>query len=204
MLKKVIPIVIVLCLIFSVSAIAENENIVVEESAPKMSEQIPQNTEEIPQDGRNMDMQPSDGMPGRIPPNMTNGEMPPEGMNTGQRSQRNFTPPQNADEFTPQQGEVTSMQNNDEINAEVIVPQTDGNESAENPQITDGNQEFGGQTPGGRGGFPGNMQNFNIQTQEEQPKGFLGFVKTYSTPITSVIILGLAFVFVIFYRRKNY
>ena len=35
MLKKVIPIVISLCLIFSISVMAENENIVVEEPAPE-------------------------------------------------------------------------------------------------------------------------------------------------------------------------
>ena len=109
MLKKVIPIVISLCLIFSISVMAENENIVVEEPAPEMSEQMPQNAKELPQ------------FEGRM-----------------------------------------------------------------------------------QGGFHGNMQNNNQQTKEAEPMTFWGFVKTYSTPITSVILLALAFIFVIFYRRKNY
>ncbi len=112
MLKKAIPIVLMLCLIFSISVMAENENPIREEAVPEVSEQMPQDAEEHPRFGEHM--------------------------------------------------------------------------------------------PGGMGGFPGNMQNFNGQAQEEVPMTFLGFVQTYSTPITSVILLALAFVFVIFYRRKNY
>lgn len=118
MLKKVLPIVISLCLIFSISAMAENETPSNEDAIPEASEQIPQGAEEQPQGGRG---------------------------NMG-------TPP------------------------------------------------YGGM----RGGFPGNMQNNNQQTQETEPMTFLGFIKTYSTPITSVILLALAFIFVVFYRRKNY
>ena len=118
MLKKVIPIVLMLCLLFSTSVMAENENSVSEETVPEVSEQMPQDAWERPQGGRgNMGMPPSDDRQGRIPPN---------------------------------------------------------------------------------------MQNFNGQAQEEVPMTFSGFVKTYSTPITSVVLLGLAFIFVIFYRRKNY
>ncbi len=198
MLKKVIPIALSLCLIFSISVMAVNENPVNEDSVPEVSEQIPQNAEELPQgEESNTGMPLSGDMQGRTPPNISNGEMPPEGMNRGQRPQGNFTPPQNAGEFTP-------PQNTDATNTEATAPQTNSNESSESSQVPGGNQQFGGQMPGGMGGFPGNMQNFNSQTQEEAPKGFLGFVKTYSTPITSVIILILAFIFVIFYRRKNY
>ena len=110
MLKKVIPIVLMLCLIFSISVMAEKTNAPGEEFAPAVSEPMPQYAEERPQGVRG---------------------------NMG-------TPP------------------------------------------------FG------------NMQNYNQQSQAEQHTGFLGFIKTYSTPITSVILLILAFFFVIFYRRKNY
>lgn len=64
--------------------------------------------------------------------------------------------------------------------------------------------EVSEQMPEGIGRFSGNMQNPNQNTKTEQETGFLGFVKTYSTPITSVVLLILAFFFVIFYRRKNY
>ena len=66
-------------------------------------------------------------------------------------------------------------------------------------QPGDGENPMGGQMPGGfRGGMP------NFGQQETQPMGFGGFVKTYQTPILSVILLGVAFLFVIFYKRKHY
>lgn len=208
MLKKVIPIVVVLCLIFGISAMAENTSAVTDGSAAGASQQMPQG--ERPQGGRgNMGMPPSGDMQGRTPSNMPNGEMPqgeftpPEGFTPPNGE---FTPPQNAGEFAPPQSNAN--------NTETPVPKTDTGITEENQQTQEngeesnqfpgGNQQFGGQMPGGMGGFPGNMQNFNGQTQEDAPKGFLGFVKTYSTPITSVVFLGLAFIFVIFYRRKNY
>ena len=135
-------------------------------------------------------------------------------MPNGKMPQGNFTPPEG---FTPPQnaGEFTPPQNNTKANStEISKPNTTDGASAENEKTQENSEEagqtksensrFGGQMPGGMGGFSGNMQNFNGQTQEEQPKGFLGFIKTYSTPITSVVLLGLAFIFVIFYRRKNY
>ena len=196
MFKKVIPIVISLCLIFSISVMAENTSAVTDGSAAGASQQMSQG--ERTQGGRgNMGTPPSGAMQGRTPPNMPNGEMPqgeftpPEG----------FTPPQNAGEFAPPE----SSKNN----AEAVTPPANENVTTENQQTQENGTESN-QTPsrnqqfGGMGGFSGNMQIFNGQTQEEQPKGFLGFVKTYSTPITSVVLLGLAFIFVIFYRRKNY
>ena len=183
MLKKVIPIAIALCLIFGVSAMAENTSAVTDGSAAGASQQIPQG------ERGNMGMPPSGDMQGRTPPNMPNGEMPqgeftpPEG----------FTPPQNAGEFTPPANENGTTENQQ--------TQENGEESN---QTQGGNQQFGDQIPGGMGGFSGNMQSFNGQTQEAEPMTFGSFVKKYSTPIISIILLALAFVFVIFYRRKNY
>ena len=208
MLKKVIPIVLALCLIFGMSAMAENTSAVTDGSAAGASQQMPQG--ERPQGGRgNMGMPPGGDMQGRTPPNMPNGEMPqgeftpPEGFNPPE----GFTPPQNAGEFTPPQNgvnqnpETATPPANDGAVTENQQTQENGEESN---QTQGGNSPFGGQMPEGMGGFSGNMQNFNGQTQDDVPKGFLGFVKTYSTPITSVVLLGLAFIFVIFYRRKNY
>ena len=210
MLKKVIPIVVVLCLIFGISAMAENINAVTDGSVAESPQQMPQG--ERPQGGRgNMGMPPGGDMQDRTPPNMPNGEMP----------QGDFAPPE---EFTPPDGEFTPPQNAGEFTQsqstesnkteETTTPQADTAVTEENQQSPENSEEsgqtqienspFGGETPEGMGGFPGNMQSFNGQTQEEQLKGFLGFVKTYSTPITSVVLLGLAFIFVIFYRRKNY
>ncbi len=191
MLKKLISIALSLCLIFNISVMAENTNATVDETAPEVSVQMHQGEQ------GDIGMPPSGEMPSRgTPPGMPNGEMPPKGMNKGQRPSGEFMPPQG--EFTPPQND------NSNNNAEGVAPQTDGNASAENTQTPSGEPQFGGQMPEGMGGFPGNMQNFNGQTQETEPMTFSGFVKTNSTPITSAILLALAFVFVIFYRRKNY
>ena len=199
MLKKVIPIVISLCLIFSISVMAENEIPATEEMVTEVSEQISQGAEEQPQGVRgNMGTPPSSDMQGRTPPTMPNGKIPREGMNRGQKPSGEFTPPQNTD--------VEKNEN---------VPQSTpaAKETAENTTSTDEqnnhdteeNPQFEGRMPGGmQGGIPGNMQNNNQQTKDAEPMTFWGFVKTYSTPIASVILLALAFIFVIFYRRKNY
>ena len=137
------------------------------------------------------------------------GSMPPMGeMPAGDFAPPDgFTPPEG---FTPPDGEFAPSQSE---STETVAPKTDTDGTEENQEVPEnseksgqtqgGNQQFGGQFPGGMDGFPGNMQS-SQNTAEEQPMGFLGFVKTYSTPITSVVLLGLAFIFVIFYKRKNY
>jgi len=214
MLKKVITIVLALCLIFSVSAMAENTSAVTDDTTVGASQQVPQG--ERPQGGRgNIGMPPSGDMQGRTPPNMGNAEMPsgdfapPEGFTPPEGvtlPNGEFTPPKNSGEFTPPQREESGS-------AETTAPKTDTGVTEENQQTQENgeesnqtqgsNQQFGGGMPEDMGGFPGNMQSTH-NTEVQQPTGFLGFVKTYSTPITSVVLLGLAFIFVIFYRRKNY
>ena len=59
---------------------------------------------------------------------------------------------------------------------------------------------------GGRvpfGDFPG-MQPNDYQTEVETPKTFKEIAIEYFTPIVSLILLALGFVFVIFYKRKTY
>ena len=170
MLKKVITIVFLLCMIFSISAMAVNA------------------VNETQQEGEWGGMPPMDEMP--------SGEFtPPEG----------FVPPENGGEFTPPQ---SSGNNAEAVNPPANENVTDDNrktpENSENSgQMQSGNSPFGSQMPEGMNEFFGNMQS-SQNTAAEQPAGLLGFIKTYSTPITSVVLLGLAFIFVIFYRRKNY
>ena len=217
MFKKVIPIVLVLCLIFGISAMAENANEVADGSVAGATQQMPRG--ERPGGGRgNMGMPPSGDMNGRTPPNMPNGEMP----------SGDFAPPEG---FAPPDGEFAPVQNRSELSsakskegntAETTAPKTDAPTTdapktdagiTEEQQNSPENTEESGQTqnessqlvsdmPEGMGRFPGSMQ--NGQNAAEKPTGFFGFVKTYSTPITSVVLLGPAFIFVIFYRRKNY
>ena len=178
MLKKVITIVISLCLLFGISVMTVTA------------------VGETQSGGRRGGMPPMGEMPSGdfAPPE---GFTPPEG---------EFTPPQNSDAVTPPQSEESGS-------AETTAPKTDTGVTEENQkapenseesgQAPDGNQRFDRGMPEGMGRFPGEVQN-GQNTAAEQPTGFVGIVKTYSTPITSVVLLGLAFIFVIFYRRKNY
>ena len=59
-----------------------------------------------------------------------------------------------------------------------------------------GEGDFGGQFDGEN--FSNPTQEVEIEAQEHN------FFEEYFTPIISVILLALAFVFVIFYKRKNY
>lgn len=178
MVKKAAVIILSLCLIFCISVMAEtaNENSNADTSAPS-------------QDMSNMG----------IPPEMQSGEMPPGGNRGGQMPEGEFTPPQNTETN----------------NAEGTAPQADGNieetaqppeNSGENNQESGENTPFDGQMPGNMGdfNFPGGMANSVQNTETEQATGFIGFIKTYSTPITSVILLLCAFVFVHFYKKKQY
>ena len=220
MLKKLITVALSLFLISSISVMAENTKNVTDDNAAGESQQMPQG--ESPQGVRgDMGMPPGRGMQGGTPPDMPNGKIPqgdfapPEGLTPPE----GFTPTEG---LAPQQEKSAPLQNAGEVaspessknNAETVTPPANENVTTENQQAKgngeesnqtqDKNQQFGGQMPGGMDIFSGNMQNFNGQTQEVAPKGFSGFIKTYSTPIISVILLGLAFIFVIFYRRKNY
>ena len=62
-----------------------------------------------------------------------------------------------------------------------------------------GNMPQDMQFPGGGNGFPGMQSTDSGQTETDS-----NFFKTYSTPITALFLLLLAFVFVVFYRRKHF
>ncbi|MBR2476645.1 MAG: hypothetical protein IKB50_00740 [Clostridia bacterium] len=128
------------------------------------------------------------------------GEMPQfSGENMPRRGQ--FNPenmPQVERPQMPQNGEPAE-------NPQPVQPVTPA-ENTQNPQTppegnSQGGGQFGMQPP--RGGAPWEQQQ-QQQPTETQPMTFYGFLTTYATPITSVVLLGLAFVFVIFYKRKNY
>jgi len=61
-----------------------------------------------------------------------------------------------------------------------------------------------GNMGGFRGEMPPGMTEQEQSTEEKTENKILTFVKTYSTPIISVILLAFAFVFVIFYKKKTY
>ena len=78
-------------------------------------------------------------------------------------------------------------------------------------QQTESTPQSGFGRPGGGGMSGGRMpDDFGNEINREQqnissePLGFFGFVKAYSTPIISLVMLAGAFAFVLLYKRKNY
>ena len=95
---------------------------------------------------------------------------------------------------------IRVMAENDTVHADA---------ASETQQVTQDENSFGSfsnggsmpedmQFPGGNG-FPGMQSAEDGQTEADS-----NFFKTYSTPITALFLLLLAFVFVVFYRRKHF
>ena len=137
-----------------------------------------QTTEEMP----NRQERPQGGGRGNmgIPPEMPNGEMPPQ--INGQANAEN----------QQQSGQSSSGSNAENTTA------TEGNINPDATQRGEGNMG------GFRGEMPPGMTEQEQKTEEKAENKILIFVKTYSTPIISVALLAFAFVFVIFYKRKSY
>lgn len=215
MLKKLISMVLSICLVLSVNALAVET--ATDENIPSASREMPQGGE-----GRR-----------RTPPSMPNGEFDPSQMpqrgefDPSKMPQRGefdpskmpergeFDPskiPQENNNGTKPQGNAPADRTAPADNgAQAPSPQTNinpdneaGDTVGEVPADGEGQPQFGGRFPGGMGGFNGGMQEGAQPVQSSQQTGFAGFVKTYSTPITSVILLGLAYVFLFLYKRKHY
>jgi len=132
---------------------------------------------------------------GMQPPQMSNGEMP-EG--------EGIQPPQMPQGDTA--AEDTLMPNDraankETTNADSSQTQIDSSAMAETEP------DFGSGDMQGR--FPERMpqqtdDETNQQKQSEKTNTAAGFLKEYSTPVTSIVLLALAFVFVKFYKRKTY
>lgn len=137
------------------------------------------------------------------PPFEFNGEMPqgmpqggriqrpeglPEGMTPHSRNQENTQQPVQEQPQT-QQENVAPIQENTQQKA----PQDANTENAEQPDTRQQSNGFGGMG-GNRWG------NFNNQPIPEETNLWV----EYSTPIISIVLLGLSFIFVIFYKRKRY
>ncbi len=179
MVKKILVCGMCLMLLFGVSVSAQRE---MPQGNPPSGMQRPQGT-------------PPEGM------ELPEGAEPPQGMpedrevfsgdEQGQKKQENTDDTQlDAEQPTNETDENANQPQGQDANGEVPQNQT-GN------QMTPPNMDFGGDNMSG--GFGRN----NFQTETE-PMTFMGFVKEYQTPIISVVLLLLAFVFVKLYKRKNY
>ena len=171
MIKKILPIILCLILVFGISVSATNTQGDTPTENNQTTEEMP-NRQERPQGGGRGNM----GMP----PNMPNGEMPPQ-MN-GQANAEN----------QQQSGQTGSGSNAENDTA------TEENTNPDRIQRGEGNMG------GFRGEMPPGMTEQEQNTEEKTENKILTFVKTYTTPIISVVLLAFAFLFVIFYKRKSY
>lgn len=160
-------------------------------------------------DTGSQDAQPTIEQQGEMPMRGGNGERmgggrqggmgrPPMGeMPQGERMQ----PPQMPTDENGNAMQPPQMQNETPSGETAQQPIADNAEgAAENEQNQLQLGEFTGGMP--RGNDMSGV--LNINDTQPAKSSVLEFVKTNSTPIISIILLALAFVFVIFYRRKNY
>ena len=171
MIKKILPIILCLILVFGISVSAANTQGDTPTENNQTTEEMP-NRQERPQGGGRGNM--------GIPPEMPNGEMPPQ--INGQANAEN----------QQQSGQSSSGSNAENGTA------TEENANPDRIQRGEGNMG------GFRGEMPPGMTEQEQSTEEKAENKILTFVKTYSTPIISVVLLAFAFVFVIFYKRKSY
>lgn len=182
MLKKVITVAVSVCLMCNIGVLAEE--------TPASSETAPATSTERPMRG-----------------NFDPSQIPQGNFDPSQMPQGNFDPSQ-----IPQGGFPSRTGKNDVNKLENTVPVEEGkgvNEQTsqnndENAQREQRQSPFGEGFSGNMGGLPGNMQNSEINIDSTQQTGFLGFIKTYETPITALALLGAAYLFVLLYKRKHY
>ena len=189
MIKKILPIILCLILVFGISVSATN----IQGDTPTENSQT---TEEMP----NRQERPQGGGRGNkgMPPNMPSGEVPhelPEGM----------TPPEMPNGEVPHQmNRQANTENQQQSGQSSSGSNAENGTAAEENTNPDATQRGEGNMGGFRGEMPSGMTEQEQSTEEKTENKILTFVKTYSTPIISVILLAFAFVFVIFYKKKTY
>lgn len=194
MKKIVLSVMLCLCFAMGVNVFADE---------PAENTEPPAMTENA---GGERDRMPPDGK-------MPNGEAPPElGKPDGKRDMK-------PDEFKNDAGaENNNMQKDDEVSAsdkgdvntqtpekKEMNIQTDEKGEAQN---SDDGEKANSAGDGEMHRMPDNGRNImpeeNVSKQSENENGILNFIKTYSTPLISLVLLALAYVFVIFYKRNIY
>ncbi len=183
MVKKIIACTAAFMLAFSMCALGEP---VAETTAPEATAAPAQTQEGMPQGGRG----------GMQPPQMPTGEAPMGG---------EMQPPEIPGGEMPQGEGIQPPEIPASEAAGSTAPQSETQISPENgtPEGTEG--EAAAEMPTGRGGrMGGGMMGQMQETTEAEPQTesgtFMGFVREYFTPILSVVLLALAFLFVKFYK----
>ena len=189
MIKKVLPIILCLIFVFGISVSAANTQGDTPTENSQTTEEMP-NCQERPQGGGRGNM----GMP----PNMPSGEAPPE-------LPEGMTPPEMPNgEMPPQMNGQANAENQQQSGQSSSGSNAENGTASEENANPDRIQRGEGNMGGFRGEMPPGMTEQEQSTEEKAENKILTFVKTYSTPIISVVLLALAFVFVIFYKRKTY
>lgn len=179
MIKKIIPVFLCICLSFAVICYGENTV-----ETPGNIPTPPQGV--MPADGEFPQME---GMPpmGEMPPQgevpamgerPSRGEMPQGGVNPAEGSSMP-TSPVSPETQQPTEQEAENNQNPDTI--------TEATPTENMPQQEDGREQ---------GRMPSFGQSQSVETES--------FLDKYLDAIVSVILLILAYVFVIFYKRRQY
>lgn len=210
MIRKFLYALLLLCMMFAVTAAAENENDA-NGQQPTMSENM-----QAPPGGRRD--RPGGNMPNGERPQMPDGNAPPQNDGTDRRP-----PAQNAEqgqtaengqtaetvangnsENMPSGRETNEMPSGNDNTDDRPQPPTENGETAENggDDMRRGGPGMGGQPP--QGDMPSDMNDVANNAETQSSSKFATFTKEYATPITSIVLLVLAFVFVVLYKRKSY
>lgn len=174
MIRKILAVAVCVVMAFSVTVAAENSENANGDGGQEIAER---QRREKPQGGNGRGERPPEGeMPQGVPDGAVE--------NNAQYDRE----PQNNTIQTPEDNSAPK-----EPTAE-----NDGNNS-ENGEFEERGMRHGG--------MPEEMPNrapSDMEQESEINSDWTAFAKTYSTPITALILLGLAFVFVKLYKRKRY
>lgn len=198
-MKKIIPIILCLVLVFNINVLAEDSA-----NTPADTQEMPMGREGRREGGGRPGMEVS----GDETTAMPEGEMSAQGgRQEGDMGME--APTQGKDEI--HEGKMASMQDGENAQFENVGQSQPTNSENTEDTAEDRNRMQRGDM-GGMGDFMGgmngkvqeNLRDAEETTETHAENGTLGFIKTYSTPITAVILLIFAFIFVIFYKRKSY
>lgn len=198
MMRKILPLILAISVALGVHAAAAEPEENQEGFPPGFAQEMPREGSEnrsgdngggMPPQGRREERAMPQGAP----------EMPqrdtalPEGQPQEENHAGQAMPVRPED--NKQSGEVQpgqTAENNSENNQESREQLDEAAAEPENEQRPDGFGE-GNEFP-----------NRDRRGEEQQEAGFFGFVKSYATPIFSVFLLAVAFVFVVLYKRREY
>jgi len=176
MVKRIIIYAVCFLMCFSSTVLADEVNDATQQQTDQTIQQ--EMRQDFPMQGERMGGRPREF--GRQMP--TEGQRPPEITMPDSGNMPDFQVPDN--------GNMPKMPQDDEYT-------TDDENTIRIPR-----GGMGGE--GQFGGFPWMQDSAGAQTAAEAPTTFKSILTEYFTPIVSLVLLALAFVFVIFYKRKNY